>query len=821
MIRSVSFLFLLAQILGAADTITGPHPRIWMTPGLIANIQKKVTSNSPDWVNFRADMDKFYNANSKPQAYTTWLDSGAAMYIALHGLPHEGGHYDAHNATQWAQKVISWTYSAMDYYAGFNCAGGVITGCSDSRAPWRSNERINQSHRLAIVYDWLYPELTAQQKTEIYTFLRYSVHQWISDPGDGGAQAWCGIKLKVIGAYNGPGDNECAGAMEITAMTGIATYGDGVNPLDNQDYLGNPATGTNYEFDWAMNHPSFGLRATFVPFYNTGYGAGGVQFESSMYSASDMRYHLNMMLAIESGTNIKFRNLVPSYLSEVPLWLIHSMTPAKDDLNIGIRFPTYYIYQWGDAESPTRLYYQSEGWRAGMLMASYMLGSAAPGPYIRHYLHYIQPEFPSGSENTSRIYELLFKDYPDKSEIDYQAGGQIPLNYNSNTRCASPSDGYCGFGWLSSRTNWGNDATWVVERAGDARIRHGHGDSGNFTLYRKGRWLILDPPGYGDPWWVPIFHNVLHYQGINDHDASNVFVWKGPWSVKASGPAILNSYENPGPDSKCPDCYVYSKADLTQSYRPVAERPTTYGDWQNPTFVERELVYIKPDYLVVLDRATFRDLTKTRFQLHFPTTVKPSYTTGRITAQNGNQQVFVTPLFPSGTIVDLVDLSDVGSYFNQINCVCFRTAKAGILKSGRGQTYWRGEITTANQDTSQVMLNVMQGADTRSMPASAAALQNERVLAAQIHDASGDWIVAFNNAAAGGAFTLPVSYTVTSSETPRHHLIADLPTGLPNNGKGNVRVVISGSTVSVTADPEGNYTVSPQGTLYFAEDTGR
>ncbi len=815
-------LLWLTRALVAADTITGSHPRIWMTPGLIASIHNKVTTNSPDWVAFRTGVDKLYNLNSKPQAYATWLDSGAAMYLALHGLPHEGGHQDSHNATEWAQKVITWTYSVMEYYASLNCEGGVIAGCNDTRAPWRSNERINQSHRLAMVYDWLYQELTEQQKRDIYTFLRYSVHQWIDDSGNDGARAWCGVNPKAIGAYNGSGDNACAGAMEITVMTGIATYGDGINSLDNQDYLGHPAPGTNYEFDWAMNHPQFGLRAAFVPFYNSGYGAGGVQFESSMYSASDMRYQLNMMLAIESGTNVAFRSLVPNYLTDVPLWLIHAMTPAKDDLNPGVRFPWYYIYQWGDGEWQSRLYYQSEAWRASMLMASYMLGSTGPGPYVRHYLHDIQPEYPPGSAILSMMYDLFFKDYPDKSIMNYQSGGQIALNYNSNRTCSSTSDGYCGFGWISARSSWSKEATWLVERVGEPRIRHGHADSGNFTLYRNGRWLILDPPGYGEPWASSVFHNVLHYQGVNDHDAANTFVWKGPWTAKASGPGILEHYENPGSDTGCPDCYVYTAADLTQCYRPTPDRPTTYGDWQNPTFVERELIYIKPDYVVILDRATFRDLTNTRFQVHFPTSARPTYTDGVIAARNGGQQVFVTPLYPAGNAVNLSDLSEVGPYFNQINCTCFKTAKVGLLNSGRGQTFWRGEITTAAQAQNQVMLNVVQAADGRSIATAASVIQNPDVVAAQIKDPAGDWIVAFHNSSGKNSFSLPASFEVTPTAGSRRYFVADLPANLPRNaGHGNVRVARSGSIVTVSADQDGAYTVSPNGTLYFTDEAFR
>jgi len=814
--RSLISVTIAVQALTAADTIVGPHPRVWMTPELVANIHKKVTSNNPDWAKFRAGMDRLYNLPDNPKASVTWLDSGATMYVALHGLPHEGGHHDTHNATEWAQKVLSWTYSVMNYYAGLNCPGGAITGCSDAKPPWASNERINQSHRLAIVYDWLYPELTARQKQDIYTFLRYSVHQWINDPSSSGAQAWCGMNPAAIGAYNGPGDNACAGAMEITAMTGIATYGDGINPFDNQDYLGNPAPGTNYEFDWALNHPKLGLRATFVPFYNSGYGVGGVQFESSTYSSSDMRYQLNMMLAIESGTNVRFRDLVPQYLTEVPLWIIHSMTPAKDDLNPGVRFPWHYIFQWGDAEWPSRLYYQPEGWRNGMLMSSYMLGSALPGPYIRHYLHHLQPEYPSGAALLGQMYDFLFKDYPDKSETDYEIGGQIPLNYNSNDRCTGKPDGYCGFGWISARSGWGKDATWVVERVGEERIRHGHADSGNFTLYRKGRWLILDPPGYGDPFWVPLFHNVLHYQGVNDHDASNTFVWKGPWSVKASGPGILTYYESPGPDSKCPDCYVYSNADLTQPYRALPDRSTTFGDWRNPISVQRELVYIKPDYIVILDRATFRDLTKSRFQLYFPATAPPTYANGILHSQNANQQVFVTPVYPAATEVSIADMSDVGDYYNQINCNCIRTAKVGTLNSGKNQTFWRGEITTPNQAQNQVMLNVIRGADLRDTAAPITLIQNGEVLGAQIQANDGGWIIAFHNTGAKSPLTLPISYTYASSAGVRHHLIADLPTNLPRNpGRGNVRVTVSSDTVTVTADSDGSYTVSPNGTLYF------
>jgi hypothetical protein len=194
------------------------------------------------------------------------------------------------------------------------------------------------------------------------------------------------------------------------------------------------------------------------------------------------------------------------------------------------------------------------------------------------------------------------------------------------------------YGRLLSRTNWGPDATWLTFKCSWMSINHQNGDCNQFELYRKGEWLTKERSGYADDMILMTsdYHNTLALQ--NDPPATphwfetETIARGGQWTqgLASGDPSTVFS---DGPD------YVFAHGDGTSLYN---RRP----DAMTISHASRSLVWLKPDTVVVYDRAT--SISPNRFKRFNLTLLEMPTVTDRTAVQvtAGEQQLVVRTLLP-------------------------------------------------------------------------------------------------------------------------------------------------------------------------------
>ena len=170
-----------------------------------------------------------------------------------------------------------------------------------------------------------------------------------------------------------------------------------------------------------------------------------------------------------------------------------------------------------------------------------------------------------------------------------------------------------GIGELYTRSGWDKGATWVNLIAGPYTETHAHQDQGSLLLY-KGGWLAYDA--------VVDSHSGID-QEVTTH--SVVRIDSGGQKVKQIA-STMSKLEALKTDAK----FVYAAADVTPAYKGNAA----------VQLVQREMVYLKPDVVVVFDRVKSASGTSQTWQLAVPTA--PSINGAAATISNAGHQLKVT-----------------------------------------------------------------------------------------------------------------------------------------------------------------------------------
>ena len=774
-LTAVVFAFMRNTHHAAAANSINPHPRIFLTPTLISALQAKVVANSPSWVTFRHWLDYYYTTSTSTN-YASWVTSlgpeYALAYAVLNGMPAQ--YQTPHSAAQYGAMAVTVGDATITAYPNRSL----------TYPPFEGNDYRNVASKLAMMYDWAYPLLSATEKQSWDNAMELSANWFMN------------LEAPYVEYSMGqdPGGNLNAGFYASTALIGYATYGD--NSTD--DTVNN----TNAEITSFTNE----FQNSIKPFFATGYGVGGVMPEGQEYSPEVYTYVGYYLLAAQSAQNLDLWSQIPNFSTDVANAVFEFMTPTEGANHLGESTPSYQFLQYGDEQFDTK-YVLSDALRTGILEIGYHLqgvGNSTYTNYINWWLANIQPTFSLTSNNSGdAMWDFLFLN-DTGTQTDYRSS--IPTDYYSS-----------GEGYISSRNNWSTAATWATFTSGELGINHEHEQAGNFTIYRNGQWLALPPPYYGPPGESGEAENVMTYSGTNDQGT-----WKGPVIYKFVSPATMAEYEVGNGDR-----YVYAQGNMSGAYRASAGVPLSRGDYLNPQTVFRDWVYLKPDYWVVLDRAMFRDPTNVRFQLEMPDVgTAPTYDGTKVTSVNGSQSIFLTPLTP-GTQVSLADMSTIPQIMDQGTLDSLTSTvplpsgpyySPGWFSQGETQDFWRAAVQTTASSTSQIELNEMQTANAGATPAPAVNISGSGFMGAHIKDSNADQIVIFSSNPSGGAITLPISYTITPAATTRDNLIVDLPA----NEAVVVSAVTSGANVTYTVATTGSgqsYTTSPHGTLSFV-DTG-
>ncbi|HET9483143.1 MAG TPA: hypothetical protein VFO79_04230 [Xanthomonadales bacterium] len=169
-----------------------------------------------------------------------------------------------------------------------------------------------------------------------------------------------------------------------------------------------------------------------------------------------------------------------------------------------------------------------------------------------------------------------------------------------------------GIGEIYARSGWDKSATWVNLIAGPYTESHAHQDQGSIMIY-KGGWLAHDA-------------NIHSRSGLSQETTSHglVRINSGGAPVKQVASTISTvTALHQGAD------YLHVSADLTPAYK-------GHSAVQK---VQREMIYVKPDVIIVYDRVASAAGTTQTWQLQAPTA--PSISGTRATISNAGHTLAV------------------------------------------------------------------------------------------------------------------------------------------------------------------------------------
>jgi hypothetical protein len=188
-----------------------------------------------------------------------------------------------------------------------------------------------------------------------------------------------------------------------------------------------------------------------------------------------------------------------------------------------------------------------------------------------------------------------------------------------------------GIGELYARSGWDKHATWVNLIAGPYTQSHAHQDQGSLMIYKDG-WLAYDA--------VIDSHSGLP-QETTAHSVVRI--------VDGSGKTIE---QKTGTESKLVALhrgtgFLYAVADVTAAYA----KPSQVSK------VQREMVFLQPDTVVVYDRVTTQGGSQV-FQLVTPATPTIASNVADLLTQNHRLTV-TSVLLPAGTVAAVTNMTSV------------------------------------------------------------------------------------------------------------------------------------------------------------------
>lgn len=384
-----------------------------------------------------------------------------------------------------------------------------------------------------------------------------------------------------------------------------------------------------------------------------GYGSGGLPVEGALYGES-LSFVAGGLLALRTAgwddENIigKQAKLITSdYWIKFMDGLLHSVTPeAKTYASVPYLGAVYQAACYGDLLRTwiTPEYVTITG-TIGLLQQ--LQGNQSCLDKTRWYSRNVI----EGGANklSSRITNVWPNSYPTNAILYYMLldpAGSTPPDPRPNISLTFNDP---AFHRMLSRTDWTKDASWFTWHCHWTTINHQSGDNNQFELFRKGEWLIKERSGYTNDGigYTSEFHNTL---GLQNDVPANLQWYEGPTSerggqwtngVNAGDPSVLTSIYNE---------FVYATGDATNLYN----RPNPFTPADNAVDIlhaSRSIVWLKPDHIVVYDRAISK--TENRFKRFFLQFTAPMTVTGKNGVVNtpGNQKLFLTNLLPTASVL--------------------------------------------------------------------------------------------------------------------------------------------------------------------------
>lgn len=259
-----------------------------------------------------------------------------------------------------------------------------------------------------------------------------------------------------------------------------------------------------------------------------------------------------------------------------------------------------------------------------------------------------------------------------------------------------------GHGTVLMRSDWSENATHVGFVAGPLLSSHAHADAGHFTIWKQGELVTNagDYRGTNGRWALDAYIRTVAHNSLLIYDPAE--------KMKARHEAVLNDGGQLGYDGTegrmegakivaydARRAYTYVCSDLTAAYN-KAKTPA----------VRRQIVYLRPDTVVIADRVASSDANFQKvWQCYLAGTAKAE---GKVFhTDNGKAKLRADVLLPADGQVKLLGGQDKA-------VDVFGTKVAQPEGNGEDGPAWRAEVrpgAARTDDSFVVVLRAYEGAE--------------------------------------------------------------------------------------------------------------
>jgi hypothetical protein len=806
------------------------HPRLWLTPADLPRLTSWCVASNPIYQQgilpllnkAIADYNNQFFPGGVPnpnypdlgdtQGYQGLLTEQYALIFALNSLIDP----NPIARIQHAQKARNLIMVAMN-----QAAQGALSGAPFRDPLFSVYNRANfTSEAWPLVVDWIYnatdatgqPILTAQDKATIRTvFLRWANECINASTTGGDHPSPVGVENSMALLNNGNGNayrmasnNYYLGHARLLTLMSLAfdpADDPATDPTQPVSALGNSirsyilnATGAWLYQEFAMlGDPAVVRSALGLPSNaSVGLASGGLPPEGMLYGHS-YSFLLGQILALKtagfadptlSGPQAALANNAP-VLDRFVKGMITSLVPAAQVFpGYGYMGPVYQMASYGDIlrlwitpdfAQPFALLAmldQQNGDSSRLNAERWFVVNALEGG-AANLLNRVQNPWSYGVQDALLAFLLLDPAAPQATD---------PRPAYATAFYDAPQ------GRLIDHSDWSATGNMFDFRCSWISINHQQADANQFEFYRKGEWLTKGVANYDNNivGLTTDYHNTLSLKNwCANGTPANLGWWEGPFWTEGSQWQLGGSAGDPTVMVSVQPSYSFAFGDTTPLYnRPSQWTPANAA--LDILHASRSILWLKPDHIVVYDRATSQSpgLFK-RFNLAL--TAAPNISGNVVSVVTpGGQNLHMTVLLPLS--VDVTSTA-IGNALNPM---------AELEPS----TY-RITIEDPSDPTDTRFLNVLQGADS-GVNADQATL---------FHSSSGTPIdgAIFGNTAVLFTISATIPFSGTTYSVPngvnQHYVTGCVPGAFYN-------------VTAATSNTGTVVTVSPAGTGFQADAAG-
>lgn len=330
-----------------------------------------------------------------------------------------------------------------------------------TRDPKSGNDIREYFEQYVLLYDWLYPALTASQRATYQN----GIERWARAAlGVSKTTRIGGFRIAPIADYDAT-----VGAYFGLAFTDIVMNHSGSGRwLSGKD-------GSKPPVVLGGLHATAADRSTVrnaLRFFVEKECAGGESIESSQYNHNTLKLLLTGVEGVRTATGQDWFPEVRRLIPQAALCQLYQITPDLKD-----------AYQWGDNEHPHDIHFYKRMTLLGIL-AGLTQQDANAGPYIHELIRECFARYGRNAQPGDVQFYYFFN----------------PYAAHSDWRKKLPGGRYAaGRGLLYFHDGWGiRDSLFGAQITPPSHEDHDIDYLGDFQLYRDGEWVVTHPIVYGD-----------------------------------------------------------------------------------------------------------------------------------------------------------------------------------------------------------------------------------------------------------------------------------------------------------------------------------